>query len=180
MRMRHAPHGFTETASAARGLEKEKEAGAHDAAPAAPEPGTPGLASYQGAAFGFELADLKLSVKQFDERHGRMLFSSPRMTLNTCLICPCCGVIGIAYALPNSFIALYVGTIGDEDSSQATGQLVIIAACGVPGSLIASVAVELPYLGRRFSMAFFTHADRPLPLSLHHGEHVERRAGLEL
>jgi hypothetical protein len=136
-------------------------------------------------------------VKQFDERHGRMLFSSPRMTLNTCLvrpvgspgrseltfrrqICPCWGVIGIAYALPNSFIALYVGTIGDEDSSQATGQLVIIAACGVPGSLIASVAVELPYLGRRFSMAFFTHADRPLPLSLHHGEHVERRAGLEL
>ena len=89
--LRAAEHGFTETSSAAThpelGLEKEKEPGAHDATAAAPEPAAPGLASDKGAAFGLELANLKRSLKQFDGRHVRMLFYSPRMTLNTCLVC---------------------------------------------------------------------------------------------
>lgn len=88
------------------------------------------------------------------------LFASPRMSLNTLLICACWGAIGLAYPLYNSFIALYLTSLGvDQGGSTQSDQyrqLVIIAACGIPGSLIAAGMVELPYTGRRYSMAIFT------------------------
>lgn len=65
-------------------------------------------------------------------------------------------------ALYNAFIALYISSVGGSTSEPAQSQaeqyrdLVIIAAMGIPGSIIATGAVELPYLGRRFAMAFFT------------------------
>ncbi|WFD29842.1 hypothetical protein MSPP1_000855 [Malassezia sp. CBS 17886] len=88
------------------------------------------------------------------------LFASRRMALNTVLVCACWGAIGLAYPLFNSFIAIYLGKIGvDAGTSTQTEeyrQLVIIAACGIPGSLIATAMVEVPYAGRRGSMAAFT------------------------
>ena len=88
------------------------------------------------------------------------LFASPKMALNTLLICACWGAIGLAYPLYNSFIAIYLGHAGVSDGASSLSdqyrQLVEIAACGIPGSIFAAMMVEVPYAGRRWSMAFFT------------------------
>ncbi|WFD03815.1 hypothetical protein MOBT1_002509 [Malassezia obtusa] len=88
------------------------------------------------------------------------LFASPKMTLNTILICACWGAIGLSYPLYNSFIAIYLEHAGVSSGvsslSDQYKQLVEIAVCGIPGSLIAAAMVEVPYAGRRWSMAFFT------------------------
>ncbi|WFD36865.1 hypothetical protein MCUN1_003755 [Malassezia cuniculi] len=89
------------------------------------------------------------------------LFASRKMALNTVLICMCWGAVGLAYPLFNSFIAIYLEQKSNVSStptsiSEQYRQLVIIAVCGVPGSLFASAMVELPYAGRRGSMAIFT------------------------
>ena len=88
------------------------------------------------------------------------LFASPKMTLNTLLICACWGAIGLSYPLYNSFIAIYLQHAGVSDGANSLSdeyrQLVEIAVCGIPGSLMAAAMVELPYAGRRWSMAFFT------------------------
>ncbi|WFD44734.1 hypothetical protein MPSI1_003404 [Malassezia psittaci] len=88
------------------------------------------------------------------------LFASPKMALNTILICACWGAIGLSYPLYNSFIAIYLQHAGINDGadtlSEQYRQLVIIAVCGIPGSLFAAAMVEIPYAGRRWSMAFFT------------------------
>lgn len=88
------------------------------------------------------------------------LFASRKMALNTTLICLCWGLVGLAYPLFNSFIAVYLKQKADVSSeptsvSEQYRQLVIIAVCGIPGSLIAAAMVDLPYAGRRGSMALF-------------------------
>lgn len=87
------------------------------------------------------------------------LFASYKMSLNTILICACWGAIGLSYPLYNSFISLYLKQVSSDtevSQSEQYRQLVIIAACGIPGSLFATAMVELPYMGRRGSMAIFT------------------------
>ena len=89
------------------------------------------------------------------------LFASRKMALNTILICMCWGAVGLAYPLFNSFIAVYLKQKSDVSASPSSiseqyRQLVIIAVCGVPGSLFAAAMVELPYAGRRGTMALFT------------------------
>lgn len=61
----------------------------------------------------------------------------------------------------NGLIALYIkqsggSSSGPDSQSEQYKQLVIIAVCGIPGSLIATGLVELPYAGRKGSMALFT------------------------
>ena len=60
----------------------------------------------------------------------------------------------------NSFIAIYLQHAGVSDGANSLSdeyrQLVEIAVCGIPGSLMAAAMDELPYAGRRWSMAFFT------------------------
>ncbi|PKI83036.1 hypothetical protein MVES1_002911 [Malassezia vespertilionis] len=85
------------------------------------------------------------------------LFASPKMALNTILVCSCWGAIGLAYPLYNSFIALYLGqAITDLSMTEEYRQLVEIAACGIPGSFMAALLVEAPFAGRKYTMAFFT------------------------
>lgn len=54
------------------------------------------------------------------------------------------------------YIAESGGNQGVTTQSEQYRQLVIFAVLGVPGSLLAAAAVELPRLGRRGAMAFFT------------------------
>ncbi|EPQ31907.1 uncharacterized protein PFL1_00106 [Pseudozyma flocculosa PF-1] len=106
------------------------------------------------------LQQLRRSLSQFDTSHIRALFSSPKMAWNTSLICFLWGLIGLAYPLYNVFVALYLKNAGAASggSSQAEQyrDLVIIAACGIPGSFFAAAMVELPYAGRKGTMALFT------------------------
>ncbi len=66
-----------------------------------------------------------------------------------------------SHRLFNSLISIYLREIGVQTSdpnqtqSEQYKQMVIIAVCGIPGSLLATVLVELPYAGRKGSMAGF-------------------------
>ncbi|WFD21390.1 hypothetical protein MEQU1_000039 [Malassezia equina] len=89
------------------------------------------------------------------------LFASRKMAQNTILISLCWGLIGLGYPLYNSFIATYLQDIGNTSDgtsslSEQYRQLVYFAVCGIPGSFIAAATVELKYIGRRLTMAFFT------------------------
>lgn len=107
-----------------------------------------------------DLSQLRRSLREFDSHHLSALFSTPGMAWNTCLICFLWGLIGLAYPLYNAFIALYLQNAGanqgETTQSEQYRDLVIIAACGIPGSFAAAALVELPYAGRRGTMAFFT------------------------
>lgn len=107
-----------------------------------------------------DLAQLGRSLSEFDSHHVVALFSTPRMAWNTILICFLWGLIGLAYPLYNAFIALYLQNAGanqgETNQAEQYRDLVIIAACGIPGSFAAAALVELPYAGRRGTMAFFT------------------------
>ncbi|SPO19732.1 related to PHO84 - high-affinity inorganic phosphate transporter [Ustilago trichophora] len=107
-----------------------------------------------------DLAQLRRSLSEFDSHHIVALFSTPRMAWNTILICFLWGLIGLAYPLYNAFIALYLQNAGANQGETTQAEqyrdLVIIAACGIPGSFAAAALVELPYAGRRGTMAFFT------------------------
>lgn len=122
----------------------------------------PDVPSHKNRGFlsSSDLAQLRRSLSEFDAEHFKALFSSPRMAWNTVLICFLWGLIGLAYPLYNAFIALYLQNAGaDQGGSTQVEQyrdLVIIAACGIPGSFAAAFMVEMPYAGRRGTMALFT------------------------
>ncbi|CBQ67478.1 conserved hypothetical protein [Sporisorium reilianum SRZ2] len=107
-----------------------------------------------------DLSQLRRSLSDFDAHHLAALFATPRMAWNTTLICMLWGLIGLAYPLYNAFIALYLQNAGANQGETTQAQqyrdLVIIAACGIPGSFVAAALVELPYAGRRSTMALFT------------------------
>lgn len=89
-----------------------------------------------------EIAQLRRSLAHMDASHISALFSSTRMGFNTVLVCFLWGLIGLAYPLYNANIALYLQNSGADYGSNSQAeqyrQLVIIAACGIPGSLIVS------------------------------------------
>ncbi|SNX81397.1 related to PHO84 - high-affinity inorganic phosphate transporter [Melanopsichium pennsylvanicum] len=107
-----------------------------------------------------DLSQLRRSLGEFDSKHLSALFATRRMAWNTTLICFLWGLIGLAYPLYNAFIALYLQNAGANQGETTQAEqyrdLVIIAACGIPGSFVAAALVELPYAGRRGTMAFFT------------------------
>ena len=107
-----------------------------------------------------DLTEVRRNLKQYDKQHMKLLFATRRMARNTILIMFCWSCIGLAYPLYNAFIAIYIaesgGNQGVTTQSEQYRQLVIFAVLGIPGSLLATVAVELPKLGRRGAMAFFT------------------------
>lgn len=107
-----------------------------------------------------DFVQVRRNLKQYDRQHMKLLFATPRMARNTILIMFCWSCIGLAYPLYNAFIAIYIaesgGNQGVTTQSEQYRQLVIFAVLGIPGSLLATLAVELPKLGRRGAMAFFT------------------------
>ncbi|PWZ02957.1 MFS general substrate transporter [Testicularia cyperi] len=107
-----------------------------------------------------DLSQLRRSMHEFDTEHITALFSTPKMAWNTTLICFLWGLIGLAYPLYNAFIALYLQNAGANQGGSSQFEqyrdIVIISACGIPGSFAAAFLVEMPYAGRRGTMAFFT------------------------
>lgn len=109
----------------------------------------------------YNLDQLKRSLREVDSSHFKALFATRKMALNTTLVMACWSLIGLAYPLFNGLIALYIkqsggSSAGPDSQSEQYKQLVIIAVCGIPGSLIATALVELPFAGRKGSMALFT------------------------
>lgn len=88
------------------------------------------------------------------------LFGKPKLALQTSLVMWIWAAVGIAYPLYSSFLPLYLSakfkTISYDYSTAATYKsYCYIAACTVPGLILAGWAVETR-LGRRYSMAIGT------------------------
>ncbi|KAI5843789.1 MFS general substrate transporter [Morchella snyderi] len=113
---------------------------------------TPGYATI-GAA-------VERNLKRFDLEHIRSLFVTPRLAFSTSLVIVLWGLIGLAYPLYNSFLPYFLASRGaqiDDGSPSTTFRnYLIIAVCGIPGSFIAGLAVELPLLGRKGAMSIST------------------------
>jgi MFS family permease len=112
--------------------------------------------------------DVKRSVKeifllQFQALHWRNLrplFGTPKLALQTCIIMWIWAAIGVAYPLYSYFLPVYLeaqfSAIDPNYSLASTyQQYCYIAACTVPGPIIAGWLVETR-LGRRYTMAIGT------------------------
>lgn len=85
--------------------------------------------------------------------HIRALFDTPGRAWSTSLLIVVWGLIGLSFPLYNAFLPYIQQTKGAEFGDGSTAltyrNSLIIAAVGLPGSLIGGVLVEVPYLGRR-------------------------------
>ncbi|KAL3422573.1 MFS-type transporter PB1E7.08c 3 [Phlyctema vagabunda] len=86
------------------------------------------------------------------------LFSSKRLGITTILIWFCWLTIGMGYPLFNAFLPQYLargkGSGGDPISTYVTYRnYCITSVVGVPGSLLACYTVNVPFIGRKGTMA---------------------------
>ncbi|KAK6359392.1 hypothetical protein TWF696_000552 [Orbilia brochopaga] len=105
-------------------------------------------------------AAIKRNLEKFKGEHIRALFRTRQLAYSTSLIILLWGLIGLAFPLYNAFLPYLLATRGAEhgDASLSTTyrNYVIIGICGVPGSILATGAVELPRLGRKGAMSVAT------------------------
>lgn len=64
----------------------------------------------------------------------------------------------MGYPLFNAFLAQYLSSVGGQEVSQYTTyrNYCITAVAGVPGSVLACFTVNIPYVGRKGTMAIGT------------------------
>lgn len=66
---------------------------------------------------------------------------------------------GLAYPLYNAFLPIYLNQRSVESGgglNQTYRNYSIISVCGIPGSILGGLLVELPYLGRKGTMSLAT------------------------
>ncbi|KAH9976863.1 MFS general substrate transporter [Lactifluus volemus] len=90
-------------------------------------------------------------------RHVRALFSGTKMAWSTSLLIWIWGLIGLASTLYNNFLPYLLASRGAkfQDATYYTTyrNQVILSAIGIPSALIAGWSIELPYVGRRGTLA---------------------------
>ncbi|EPQ58015.1 MFS general substrate transporter [Gloeophyllum trabeum ATCC 11539] len=88
------------------------------------------------------------------------LFSNWRVGVTTALIWVCWATIGMGYPLFNSFLPQYFARVGKTGQTQTTYEVyrnyAIESVVGVPGSVIGAYTVDIPYVGRKGTMALST------------------------
>jgi len=93
----------------------------------------------------------------FRASHVKALFETRRLAWSTSLLIVIWGIIGLASTLYNSFLPYLLATKGAEFGNSSYyityRNEVILAVIGVPSALLAGWAVELPYIGRRGTLA---------------------------
>lgn len=106
------------------------------------------------------LAAVLRKLKAFDLQHIKALFATRKLAWNTSLLITLWALIGLAFPLYNSFVTYFLATRGADfgDGSLYTTyrNQVILSVIGVPGALLAGWAVELPYFGRKGTLALST------------------------
>ncbi|BGP53705.1 hypothetical protein JCM8202_003636 [Rhodotorula sphaerocarpa] len=106
----------------------------------------------------WELA--KRSFSHFNADHIKGLFATRRLALSSGLIVTIFGCLGLAYPLYNSFLTGFLQAKGAERGATSVSatfsSYTYQAACGVPGSIAATILVEWGRGGRKFAGAFFT------------------------
>ncbi|KZT26542.1 putative sugar transporter [Neolentinus lepideus HHB14362 ss-1] len=88
------------------------------------------------------------------------LFADWRIGLTTALIWFCWATIGMGYPLFNAFLPQYFEHAGKTGQTQSTYQVyrnyAIESVVGVPGSVIGAYTVDIPYVGRKGTIALST------------------------
>ncbi|KAK2797555.1 hypothetical protein FQN50_009150 [Emmonsiellopsis sp. PD_5] len=115
-----------------------------------------------------EVADQKLSNAEIVKRQlGKFsgdriapLFANKRLGITTALLWFCWATIGMGYPLFNAFLPQYLANTGG-DSGPTPVDIVyrnyaITSVVGVPGSILACYTVDIPYVGRKGTMAIST------------------------
>ncbi|KAH9954943.1 MFS general substrate transporter [Russula dissimulans] len=106
------------------------------------------------------LGTVRRKLNDFRWGHVASLFETRKLAWSTSLLVALWALIGLAFPLYNSFITYFLATRGADFGDGSTyityRNQVILSVIGVPGSLLAGWTVELPYFGRRGSLAIST------------------------
>jgi MFS family permease len=89
------------------------------------------------------------------------LFHDRKLGMTTALLWFCWATIGLGYPLFNAFLPQYLARGKDSSGETVSASVTyrnyaITSVVGVPGSLLACWMVDLPYLGRKGTMAIST------------------------
>ncbi|KAH7911870.1 major facilitator superfamily domain-containing protein [Hygrophoropsis aurantiaca] len=94
---------------------------------------------------------------KYNADHIKALFATPKMAWSTSLLITLWGIIGLGSTLYNSFLPYLLtsrgAVFGDGSLYITYRNQVVLSVIGVPGAFLAGWAVELPYIGRRGTLA---------------------------
>lgn len=98
---------------------------------------------------------VRRNLSKFSLQRIGPLFHTKRLGFSTTLIWFCWATIGLGYPLFNAFLPQYISQ--STSSPDITYRnYAITSAVGVTGSIFACLTVDIPYIGRKGSMAFST------------------------
>ena len=115
-----------------------------------------------------EVTDMKLTTREiikrqlskFSKDRIAPLFSSKKLGINTTLLWFCWTTIGMGYPLFNAFLPQYLTRVDPNVEPTPTSVVyrnyAITSVVGVPGSIIACYTVDIPYIGRKGTIATST------------------------
>ncbi|RPD62611.1 MFS general substrate transporter [Lentinus tigrinus ALCF2SS1-7] len=99
-------------------------------------------------------------LKTFSGGRVKSLFATKKLAYSTTLLIIVWAFIGLAFPLYNGFVTFFLATrgadFGDGSVYITYRNQVILSVIGVPGALLAGWMVELPYLGRKGTLAIST------------------------
>ncbi|KAI0769081.1 sugar transporter [Trametes elegans] len=92
--------------------------------------------------------------------HVKGLLATKKLAYSTSLLIIVWALIGLAFPLYNGFVTYFLATrgahFGDGSVYITYRNQVILSVIGVPGALLAGYMVEVPYLGRKGTLAIST------------------------
>jgi hypothetical protein len=98
---------------------------------------------------------LRRKMSSFSGERVAPLFRSRKMGLTTVLLWFCWLAIGMGYPLFNAFLPQYLHSAVQSDYITYRNYA-ITSIVGVPGSILACYTVDMPYIGRKGTMALST------------------------
>ncbi|KAF2692127.1 sugar transporter [Lentithecium fluviatile CBS 122367] len=99
---------------------------------------------------------IKRSLSKFSTQRIGPLFKNKQLAITTCLLWFQWATIGMGYPLFNAFLPQYLANSGSDQPTEPSivyRNYAITSVIGVPGSFIAYFLVDIPWLGRRRTMA---------------------------
>ncbi|KAI0070245.1 sugar transporter [Panus rudis PR-1116 ss-1] len=99
-------------------------------------------------------------LRKFDSGHVKSLFATRKLAYSTSLLIILWALIGLAFPLYNGFVTFFLQSrgadFGDGSLDVTYRNQVILSVIGVPGAILAGWLVELPYMGRKGTLALST------------------------
>lgn len=108
------------------------------------------------------LSNVELIKRQLSKFSGERigpLFAEKRLGITTALLWFCWATIGMGYPLFNAFLPQYLANSGSDEATPTSivyRNYAITSIVGLPGSIIATYTVDIPYVGRKGTIAIST------------------------